>query len=177
MLYVIVVVLPEPLRSRSESIQNEYKNPDWKITLPPHITIVPPFGIRQDSACEELIRQIGATARQLKSFVIRLGGIRNFNNNVGTIYLRAERGDELIWMQNKVLEAATLFIVEKTNYPDNFVPHTTLSGDIPKNELDSVYSRMKKLDLEAKFKCVEISLYKKSASDENWIHVKSFDLG
>ncbi|MFA7244017.1 MAG: 2'-5' RNA ligase family protein [Patescibacteria group bacterium] len=175
MLYIIVIIIPDPYRKKISSLQEQYKDPNWKITLPPHITIMPPSSLVDGASVETLKNQINATIPSLSAFQISTGPIKKFDNKFGTIYLSVENSNEIVRL-HQIIKNAVLHSVEKLDYyPDNFIPHITLSGDIPENALFDKYSEMKEINLAFDFNCSSIGLFCKNKSDNLWTQIGLYD--
>jgi 2'-5' RNA ligase len=176
MLYAIALILPEPFRSELTEIQRRFKDPNWNITLPPHVTIVPPFSLSKGKSLSEIVDAVSFTINALHCFNIGTGVIRKFNNKVSTIYLSVELSVELSELHSGINTILVPFINEISDYPKDFIPHVTLSGDVPESQAEEHFVKMKKLNLAKKFLCDKITLLKKSPEDKNWIPVRDFVL-
>jgi 2'-5' RNA ligase len=172
MLYAITIILPEPIRSNLIEIQKRFKHPNWNITLPPHITIVPPFSLSKNSTSKDIIVAVKNSVKTLSQFNVETKGIRKFDNKVSTIYLFVLLSPNLTELHSKINATMSPIINEILDYPKDYIPHVTLSSDIPTALSDEYYSKMRDLNLGGTFRCTKVTLLKESPEDKNWIPVE-----
>jgi len=169
--YLLAIPIPEPFNSLLEGMQERFRVPAWKSNLPPHITVVPPFSLKQTVAEQELIRELNTFKRQLRPFIVQIDGVDQFTNERMTIYAKVVSSPALEGLRAALLkmvraQAAT----DPINFP-SYVPHVTLSNQLTAEQAARQFRPMESMRIRDSFQCQGFSMYRQ-LTDDVWDEVK-----
>ncbi len=133
-------------------------------TLPPHLTVLPPFTI-QEISNEKFLSQIISAVSKNPPLNISLDKVDVFKgrNNVVFLSPSSESNSQILQLSQRLL-----LFHQKTE--SESVPHLTLAQHIPKKEFPNILFEAKKRFSPMSFICKSISLFKNSG--QGWEKVK-----
>lgn len=167
--YIIVILLPVAESKQIESIQKNYENKLWQITMPPHITLVRPGTaiLNEDRAIERL-NTINLPHSQVKILASNMDMFLN-GPNANVAYLRVTLNNDLINLHKCIYKSASRFMEIANDYPE-FIPHVTIANNIADEQtLDDIVGDVSTKNISLNFVCSGVHLFKKADQDKNWI--------
>lgn len=170
---LVAILMPEDIAENISAIQQKYKNEEWNITLPPHITLVPPMEVLNIS--KEILGNIEDGITNIEPFEIELEKIGSFEHKYFVIYQSVKISLDLTNIVDKLSKISKNFAVSITKYKD-FIPHMTLSNDLNETEFKEKYPKIKKEIVERSFVCDKVALLSREPNKDKWKIVKTFDL-
>lgn len=164
-LYFWAIIPGEPQVSQIEKlkrqISEEYQT--YKaLNSPPHITILPPARMKQETK-EELQNHILKLAGRQEPFDVRLYGFGHFGNKV--LFINVELNDELkgFYENNREIYEEHGFTIDH----EEFTPHLTLATrDISKGQFKRAWDELK--DQEYRLQFPVQSFYCLRHNGKNW---------
>jgi 2'-5' RNA ligase len=155
MLYFIAIVAPDHINQQVLEWKNYMlQNFNCKVALksPAHITLIPPFSMRQER--EEELAGILQTVT-FENFPIHLKNFDSFKPRV--IFVHVEPSQPLQALRTMVENALTGFPIKKEDRP--FHPHVTIANrDLEKEDFPTAWAYFKNINYEVVFEAKSISL-------------------
>jgi 2'-5' RNA ligase len=126
-MYFIALIPPEPERSVVQQIKEKYASeygPVHALKSPPHITLIPPFGLPiQDEV--NLITLLDEFAAKCSSFRVEVNGFGCFKPRV--IFIQPVPNSEMAGLQERLSDQFfNTFLLERSMRKD-FHPHMTIA--------------------------------------------------
>ena len=176
MLYFIAIVAPAEIND-PVLVWKKYMEEQYGCTValrsPAHITLVPPFTMKEDRENElgEYLQQFSSAE---KSFTINLKDFDNFKPRV--IFLHVEPGEALLQLKERLelyLLSLEKFPVKKEERP--FHPHITIANrDLNKKDFPKAWAYFQSLSFSATFTADSIYLLKHN--NKEWEMAARFPL-
>lgn len=173
MIQYVIVIKPSPeISSQVERFFNDYRI-YRHTTLPPHLTLLPPFSIVNLSD-EKFINLL--ISQNWTPFSVNLDKVYFFEGRNKVIFLSPDSisNRTIDTLSRKIIDNIQPFIQIKTDpkSSENFQSHLTLAKHVPGKEFNSVlYDAKKRFNLPLTFVCSGFSLYKNSG--QGWYLVKN----
>lgn len=167
-MYFIAIVAPEEINQQVFKWKNYFKDHfDCTVALksPAHITIIPPFWMKEESE-NELVRSIGEFSKTKDKFEITLKDFSAFNPKV--IFVDIVKSEIL----NDLHKSFSDFILNENKFPlkkDDrpFHPHITLAArDLYKKAFHQAWEIFSKKKYDASWMVTGISLLRHNK--KNW---------
>lgn len=159
-----LVILPSP--EVTKFVLEFFRNfPEYRhTTLPPHITVLPPFSIEEISNEKFLLQIISAVSKTptLNIYLYKVDVFKGRNN----IVFLSPSPDSV----NQIRKLSQKLSIFHQDSELEFSPHLTLARHVPKEELPGIYYEAKKRFSEMSFVCQSITLFKNSG--QGWVKVK-----
>jgi len=171
---LIAILIPEEIAKEISSIQQKYKNEEWNIALPPHITLVPPMEVTE--LTPEMLEALEKETKVTGPFNIDLKEIGHFQNEYFVIYQNVEVSPSLAGLADELTVVSKTFAVSMKEYKE-FHPHMTLSNDLNEEEFKDRYPRIEKKIVERSFVCNRIALLLREQNEDKWKIENTFELG
>jgi 2'-5' RNA ligase len=167
MKYLVAIPIPQPAAAALAQIQDSLRPPEWRITMPPHITLLAPDTptLEPEAAKSEFM---AAPITQTR-FVWETGTITTFERrNRNTVVLLPADSSPLKMLFNQLLISAT-WQKTGTSTGREYTPHITLVNQVPTHDLPAAMEDLRSTDLVISFTIDAIRLYNKQSS---WLHWK-----
>lgn len=160
--YTLVIIPPPEISKKVEDFYAQFP-PYRHSTLPPHITVIPPFKII-DASKEKLLSSLFSSVSNTPDISISLDKIGSFRGRNNTIYISTspESTSVILDLVKKVfLMIENLVEIRQGSLKfDQFQSHITLAKHVPDREFNSVNFAAKKAFSPSSFACSKLSLFK-----------------
>ncbi|HLS24454.1 MAG TPA: 2'-5' RNA ligase family protein [Beutenbergiaceae bacterium] len=163
----VSIPIPEPYASSLARVRTEVGD-QAALSIPPHITLVPPAVVNTDDI-GTVIGHLTDVAAQTPPFVLELRGTATFRPITQVVFVVVTRGHEQCTMLHQLVNDGPLR--QQMRFP--YHPHVTIAHDVPPDALDDAEQRM--ADFEATFPVAHFSLYE-FGDDGVWRDVRTFVL-
>ena len=172
MLYFIAIVAPDHINQQvlewKHYMQQQF-NCQVALKSPAHITLVPPFSMRNEQE-PELTGILEQLAPQLQRFPVHLKNFDAFKPRV--IFVHIQPDDRLQQLKKKVestLLQTNRFPVKKEDRP--FHPHITIANrDLQKEDFQSAWQHFQSIQYEAVFEADNVSLLRHNGAKWDLVH-------
>lgn len=147
-----------------------------KSALSPHITLIPPFNVR-DEEVNDVIKKLSEELSLYDKFSISLDSVDSFTGENNVIYLEPDTDSykRLSDINKEVTSIVDNFIdkrqQEKAERP--FIGHVTLGKKIPNENFLDLLEKTKMAFNKLEFVCESISVYQ---LNDNWIKLMDISL-
>ena len=142
-----------PLRERE--VLGDLKrrlHPKKRLTSPPHVTLVPPFGWQNEQA---LLEKLGKLVVGLVKFEARFAKVGSFHQRkYGTVFLVPERGRGFRKLASLLYQK-----VLRENLGE-YVPHLTVAQKVKIEDLQKIKRRVREMGIELRLQVDRLVLYK-----------------
>lgn len=162
MEYLIAVTIPGEFGEELAYLQHQFKAPTWRVSIPPHITIIPPG--RALVSPEQAKVLFEAITLPAGSFEVPCRNIHKFER---TVWLEPHAA-ELSMLRDAIIPGAKQFMSLDEAESRPFIPHITLSNKIQDFDLSRVYEELLALDPKGIFKCSNVGLFQKTKDEKTW---------
>lgn len=165
---MIAILVPEPLSKQLMALQVKHRVNRWKITLKPHITLIPPGdAIVSPHQAGKLFRSWPITVAR---FSLTLTGIKNFRNERSSVvYSSISKTDSLILLKQQLLEFCPKIMNLQRELA--FTPHITMANRLQTYEISAIEKALKRELPLFIFACQSVALFKKEPYDKCWLKV------
>jgi 2'-5' RNA ligase len=176
-LYFIALVPPEPFRQQAwemkEHFREEYQS-KASMNSPPHITLHPPFKLKQEGAEEKLEQALQELASGFKPFEARLKNYGAFKPRV--IFIDVEKEPAMEKLQKRVVERVMPHAeAEKKRAEPAFHPHMTLAfRDLSKDNFHRAWKEYESKELSYSWEVSQFVLLKHNG--KHWEEHRQFSL-
>jgi 2'-5' RNA ligase len=176
-LYFIALVPPEPFRQQAwemkEHFREEYQS-KASMNSPPHITLHPPFKLKQEGAEEKLEQALQELASGFKPFEARLKNYGGFKPRV--IFIDVEKEPAMEKLQKAVVERVMPYAeAEKKRAEPAFHPHMTLAfRDLSKDNFHRAWKEYESKELSYSWEVSQFVLLKHNG--KHWEEHRQFSL-
>lgn len=172
-LYFIAVIPPEEIRVEIQHLKEEIRErfgAEHALKLPAHITLIPPFKIKEDRELQ-LLQALEIFAVTRNPFHIWLSGFGHFDSRV--LYVKVEEKQKLIDLQRELKK--NLSAIPEISDDRDFHPHITLATrDLHEAVFPEARKFLSSRDYESRFEVSSISLLKHEG--QNWETIMDFNL-
>lgn len=170
MRYLLALPLKPEESEGFIKLRDEYKDtaPRWKITLGPHITLFRPseFKVGSNEAIE-----IFKKAPSFKAFSENFRGFEAFiNHSNNAVYSEPIDYKKFKELRHIYMETADK-IMSDTSEVWPYHPHLTLVNRLDTEPAKKLLSDLKGVNFEQVYIFDSVVLYKKEASDHNWVEI------
>jgi len=167
--YAIVGLLPEDNSSAVEFIQKRYESARWRITFPPHMTILRPstgLVLPEDAMHDFASMTLSLTPPRVVASTL---GMFLGPENTNVAYIEVAQDDNITALHQTVVSQSGSFCEVNSEYKE-FVPHITLANHMADRDAidqlaDEVGDDIPKID----FVLDRVHLFQKSDQDRNWV--------
>ena len=122
--YGIVIGFPPGLATQIDGLRRAVGSPQLN-RIEPHVTIFPPTSLPDGEFLSRLLG-LRRLASELEPFTLRIAGAGAFEHELGVLYLKVERSEGLI-----ALEEGVRTVMDAPARKREFVPHATLFDNAP----------------------------------------------
>lgn len=176
-LYFVALIPPEPFRQQGLEMKEHFRDTyESKASLnsPPHITLHPPFKLKEGEGEEELEQRLGQVAADFSPFEVSLKDYGAFSPRV--IYIDVEEQPEMEKLQKAVMKQVVELAEEEKKRPDHpFHPHMTLAfRDLTKPNFRRAWQEYKDKELSYRWEARQFTLLKHNG--KNWDEYRQFSL-
>ncbi len=178
--YLITIDPPKTIANIVDKYRNIYsKHTTYKI--PPHITIYPPFYLKQISE-KEILDKLKNAFSNTKPFALNFDKVDYFEENNNVAYFAPDEKSliKLKGVFSKTitsLSGKTQDVYEDYKLSTNdFKPHITIAEKIPTDELKKVKKGLSDVNEKLSFDCNFIYLYKQEKGSRIWREVGKIKL-
>ena len=156
--FFIALVPDNDLKLKLEEIKNSFAknfNSHHALKLPPHITLIPPFKLRQEAEAP-LIQVLRPTAENTNSFKLQLNDFGAFPPRV--IFIDVINNFALNNLFNQLYVNAPQLFPAKSQR--EYHPHITIATrDLKKQKFEEAWSVFRKLEFRETFPVHSLSLF------------------
>lgn len=139
------------------------------LSSPPHITLKPPFFMRNE---RYILEKLAAFARRQRPFTITLEHVGSFTHKKSaTVYLAPTKSEDIKKLERGLTEAFPRFSPEQ-----NFTPHLTLAHRIKSTRVAEVKTQLREMKLSLQLDVHTITLFSKK-DQESWRAHTTFVFG
>jgi 2'-5' RNA ligase len=164
--YMVAIVIPEPSYSQLSDIQDRLRPPNWRITIGPHITLLPPDRPLVDP--DEAARRFAALVIPTRAFVSTASRILKFDRgSKHTLALEPSPRSKIKSLRRRLEKNCDWQQVSQpSKHP--YAPHITLVNQIDDAGLRHAQEQLQSMALSSEFYCQRVALYCKEASWPKW---------
>ena len=171
-LYFIAIILPEEIRVEIRHLKEEIRDrfgAEHALKLPGHITIIPPFKIKEEREMQ-LLQELEIFATTKKPFHIWLSGFGHFDSRV--LFVKVEDKEKLTDLQQNL--SKNLSTIPEINEDHDFYPHVALATrDLSEAVFPEARKFLSSREYESRFEVKGVSLLKHDG--QNWEKLIQFD--
>jgi 2'-5' RNA ligase len=165
MKFLVAIMVPSPWREQIKALQLAHRSPRWKISLEPHITILPPAESRLE--LDQANEMFAHAQISLAPFTIRSGGLGRFADGpVQVIYNQIEPLDKLLELRRQL--SNPLKPLADFRLRQSYTPHLTLSNRLTPAEADAAARQLIQTPLDFEFSCHKLTLLHKTPGLNHW---------
>lgn len=176
-LFFIALIPPEPFRQKAwemkEHFRDEYES-KASLNSPPHITLHPPFKLKQGEEEKELEQALGQVASDFEPFEARLKDFGAFPPRV--LFIDVEKEHAMEKLQKAIMKQVVELAAEEKKRPDHsFHPHMTLAfRDLSKANFHRAWKEYQGRELRYSWQVRQFTLLKHNG--KNWEEHRQFSL-
>jgi len=175
--YFLAIIPPPPVSDYVNKYRRQYNNKDNINSIPPHITIYPPFySLVSESNLIDRLRNIQT---QTSPFRISFTSVDFFNNGNNVAFFNPD-SDSTLFLKKLYQNTRQLFSGQITdvwpgypNKPEQFIPHCTIAEKIPDIEFPSIRKDLESLSVNQSFNVKSIFLLRKQV--KTWLTVSEIN--
>lgn len=171
-LYFIAIIPPEEIRVEIQHLKEEIRDrfgAEHALKLPPHITLLPPFKMKEEREMQ-LLQALEIFAATRSAFHVWLSGFGNFDSRV--LFVKVEENQKLILLQRDLCKYLSA-IPEITDDRD-FHPHITLATrDLHESVFPEARKFLSSRDYESRFEVHGLSILRHNG--QNWETLMDFN--
>ncbi len=166
--FFIAILPPENIREEVRSLKEEIKekyHSKRALRLPAHITLQPPFKLREEQI-PHFLKVLGEFAGTERSFKVELSGFGAFPPRV--IFIEISNPTPVIHLHNALHEVMLQTLGEEPELGNReFHPHITLATkDLQRKQFEEAYLDFQKRNFSASFIASSLILFRHNG--KNW---------
>ena len=167
--YMVALAVPPPKRDELAAVQQKFRPVGWKITVGPHVTLIPPGQslLSLKDACS-MFTEVVQDLSQLQLSYPALGVFKR--RGLATIFMKPIANDELFELQRRLQIVASSWQDISRSLRRPFVPHITLVNRLPEDQADSIAKQLEYL-VPAEIGFSRPKLFSKRSSDKEWFQI------
>jgi 2'-5' RNA ligase len=167
--YMVALTVPPPELDTLAAIQQRLRPVGWKITIGPHVTLIPPGAGRAPlSTAMGLFNEAAANLSPLKLSYPDLGVFKR--RGLATVFMKPIATDDLYELQRRLQILASSWQDVSRSYRRPFVPHVTLVNRLPESEVDSTIEQLRFL-VPTEITFDQPKLFSKRETDTEWLQI------
>jgi 2'-5' RNA ligase len=163
---MVAIPVPEPHSEFLTGIQNAFRPRTWRVTMGPHITLIPPS--RPTLTKADAISAFLSANLPQKPILVKSTQLDQFvRSSRRTLVLRLSPKDPIRALVQR-LQGQTKWQEIPATQKHEFVPHITLANQLGPEDADRVLSALAAINLNVAFQGNHVVLYEKESSWLNW---------
>lgn len=171
-LYFITIIPPEEIRTEIQHLKEEIRDrfgAGHALKLPPHITIIPPFKIKEVREMQ-LLQELEIFAATRNPFHIWVSGFGHFDSRV--LFVKVEDKEKLTNLQGDLIK--NLSVIPEIDNGRDFYPHITLATrDLHEGVFPEARKFLSSRDYDSRFEVRDLSLLKHNG--QTWEQLMEFN--
>lgn len=162
-LYFIALIPPEPFRQKAWEMKEHFRdmyNSKASLNSPPHITMHPPFKLKQEEGEKELEQALRQVASDFEPFEAHLKNYGAFPPRV--LFIDVEKAPAMEKLQQAIRkQVVALAVEEKKGQETSFHPHMTLAfRDLSKASFHRAWKEYQAKELQCSWEVRRFTLLK-----------------
>ena len=176
-LYFIALIPPEPFRQKAWEMKEHFRDTyhsKASMNSPPHITLHPPFKLKQEKEEKDLEQALQKLASDFRPFEAKLQDYGAFAPRV--IFIDVEKEPAMEKLQKEIMEQVVERAEEEKKRPDHsFHPHMTLAfRDLSKPNFHRAWKEYQSKELSYSWEVRQFTLLKHNG--RHWEEHRHFSL-